>query len=420
MATGATPKTPEKSIDVAMDDLTLAPRKKRGTHGPCLTQFLHEPEDFVKYTFHLSEGRACTYAYDKINREVRLVNVDNDEIFTTNATDDPDLIFTERDWILFYTKVWRDLNEGMDTPLFIGEWAGLTMGTRYRILADQINKHSDDYIYILCSDFGKIAEYSWPICEKDHLELYDLKFMFQWKDLAVLENIFSKINQLFQWTNASSSQLHGSTDGFTTNGLMTMANGLPQKSIDWINNFCTELGYHNLAFLTNYGVATPAADAETPDTTVDETDGCLGDTGHRIIKAILAVILEILVDKRMKKNCDGCMVDHPSQTRHSCLFEPSAYYFYGCFEEISVKLLTPELKNILAQALSQYGGRPHLQRIEGAVEAILYGLKDEMYIVEQLSLIREKLIDESCEEIIYTAVDKWKLAVSEDPEITQV
>ncbi|XDV47098.1 hypothetical protein PO909_016812 [Leuciscus waleckii] len=171
--------------------------------------------------------------------------------------------------------------------------------------------------------------------------------------------------------------------------------------------------------LKNYGVSTPAADAETPDTTVDETDGCLGNTGHRIIKAVLAGILEFFIDKRMQNSCDGCTVDHPSQTRHTCLFEPSAYYFYGCFEEISLKLLTPELKNILAQALSQYGGRPHLQRIQGAVEAILYDLKDEMYIVEQLSLIREKFIDESCEEI-NTAVDKWKRAVSEDPEITQV
>ena len=186
-----------------MEDSTLAPRKKTPiVTRTCLTRFLHEPADRVEYTFHLSEGRACTYVYDKINREVSLVNVDNDERFTMNATNDPDLIFTERDWILFYTKVWRDLNEGMDTPLFIGEWSGLTMGTRYRILADQIHKHSEDYIFILCSDFGKIAEYSWPICEKDHLELYDLKFMFQWKDLAVLENIFSKINQLFQWTNA--------------------------------------------------------------------------------------------------------------------------------------------------------------------------------------------------------------------------
>ena len=213
----------------------------------------------------------------------------------------------------------------------------------------------------------------------------------------------------------SSSQLIGTTDG-----LPDGTDGLPHKSIDWINKFCTVLGYHNLAFLRNYGVSTPSPASETPDTTVDETDGCLGDTGHRIIKAILAVILEILIDKQMKKDCLGCTVDHPSQTRHSCLFEPCAYYFYGCFEEISLKLHTPELKNILAQALSQYGGKPHLQRIEGAVEVILYGLKDEMYIVEQLSLIREKLIDESCKEIIYTAVDKWKLAVSEDPEITQV
>jgi hypothetical protein len=199
MATAA-PKTPERSIDEVMEDLTLAPRKK---HGPSLTRFLHEPAERVEYVFHLSGGRACMYNFDKNNREVRLSNVDGDEKFTTNMTEDPDLMFTERDWILFYTKVWRDLKDGGDEPLFIAEWSGLTMGTRYRLLADHVHKYAEDYIYILCSDFGKDASAcSWPITESEHLEYYDLKFMFQWKDLPVLEDIFSKIHKLFQWSDA--------------------------------------------------------------------------------------------------------------------------------------------------------------------------------------------------------------------------
>ena len=136
------------------------------------------------------------------NREVRFFYVDNNERSTTNSTDDPSLKFTERDWVLFYSKVWPDLQEGTDTPLFIGEWNGLIMGTRYRILGDQINKHPNDYVFILCSDCGANPEFQWPICEKDHLKLYDLKFMFQWKDLPVMAKIFSKVDQLFHWTHA--------------------------------------------------------------------------------------------------------------------------------------------------------------------------------------------------------------------------
>lgn len=122
----------------------------------------------------------------------------------------------------------------------------------------------------------------------------------------------------------------------------------------------------------------------------------------------------------MKQDCDGRAADHPCQTRHSCLFEPSAYYFYGCFDEISLKLLKPELKSISAQVLNQFGATPHLQRIPGAVEVILFELRDEMYIVEQLVFIREKLVHESCEQIVYDAVDSWKRIAAEDPESFQV
>lgn len=45
-----------------------------------------------------------------------------------------------------------------------------------------------------------------------------------------------------------------------------------------------------------------AAAAEIPDVTSgDEPDGCIGDTGHRIIKAVVIIILEYLIDKWMKR-----------------------------------------------------------------------------------------------------------------------
>lgn len=201
MAEASLLRTPERSIDDAMEDLSLAPRKP--FRGPCLSKFLHDPEDRVRYDFHLSGGRVCTYDFNKINREVKLINVDDNDRFTTNSTDDPDLLFTEKDWILFYSQVWRDLKEGRDEPLFIAEWRGVTMGTRYRLLGDHINRYADDYVYILCSDFGKgLPECSWPISEADHLKYYDLKFMFQWKDIPVLEDIFAKIDQMFKWCDA--------------------------------------------------------------------------------------------------------------------------------------------------------------------------------------------------------------------------
>ncbi len=37
MAEASSPKTPEKIVEIAMVDLTLAPRKMK--HGPCLASF---------------------------------------------------------------------------------------------------------------------------------------------------------------------------------------------------------------------------------------------------------------------------------------------------------------------------------------------------------------------------------------------
>ncbi len=91
MAEASSPKTPEKTVEGAMDDLALAPRKMK--HGPCLTNFLNEPLDNVKREFHLSGKRICCYNFDKINRDVRLSTVDSDERFTYDTSDDPDLFF---------------------------------------------------------------------------------------------------------------------------------------------------------------------------------------------------------------------------------------------------------------------------------------------------------------------------------------
>ncbi len=117
MAEASSPKTPEKTVEGSMDDLALAPRKMK--HGPCLSNFLHEPLDNVKREFHLSGKRICCYNFDKINREVRLSTVDSDERFTYDTSDDPDLFFTVKDWSLFYNYVWRDLKDGCVTILYL-------------------------------------------------------------------------------------------------------------------------------------------------------------------------------------------------------------------------------------------------------------------------------------------------------------
>ncbi|KAL0152367.1 hypothetical protein M9458_052090, partial [Cirrhinus mrigala] len=182
----------------------------------------------------------------------------------------------------------------------------------------------------------------------------------------------------------------------------------------YLNKFCTELGYHNLAFLTRYRPPNTGAPGDgsltgTPAAgTLDTVNGCTGVTCHKI-KAVVAIILEHLIDGELKRSCYGCEHDHPLQIQHSCLYEAPAYYFLGCFEELSQKLFKPDLKSILAQTLKLFGLTPHLQRIQGV-------LRDEMYIVNGLAELRKKLVDETCEQAIYDAVDSWKKSASADSD----
>ncbi|KAF4098869.1 hypothetical protein G5714_020899 [Onychostoma macrolepis] len=64
MAEASSPKSPEKTVEVAMGDLTLAPRKMK--HRPCLANFLHEPLDNVKFEFNLSE---CEELLDSVQQD---------------------------------------------------------------------------------------------------------------------------------------------------------------------------------------------------------------------------------------------------------------------------------------------------------------------------------------------------------------
>ncbi len=75
--------------------------------------------------------------------------------------------------------------------------------------------------------------------------------------------------------------------------------GQPTDNITWLNKLCTELGYHNLAFLTKYGPPQTSDSIAVSGASVSDTvDGCIGVSGHKIIKAVVGIILEHLVDRR--------------------------------------------------------------------------------------------------------------------------
>lgn len=69
-----------------------------------------------------------------------------------------------------------------------------------------------------------------------------------------------------------------------------------------------------------------------PVEVLDDPDSCLTTPIVKIIKATLVLILEYIVAIKPNKLCIGCEVNHPSQLRHCCLFEPDASYFERYFD----------------------------------------------------------------------------------------
>ncbi|KAL0147332.1 hypothetical protein M9458_057357 [Cirrhinus mrigala] len=353
-------------------DLTFAPRKKQGVS---LTKFLHEDMNKMSRDFSMSGNRMGRYVFDKVMRIVKLYAVDIEDDFTSQ----------EPYWWLFYNNVWRDLNDCGDDPLYIAD-----------------KKLPDDCVYIFCcNDKTKINERI-PSLISTHI-LQTLKYLKN----GVLTTFNSIMSQ-----DPSSTCCYSNTS--ETLPAMPDDNAVPMETLPqtndngWLDKFCTELGYHNLTFLTTpYGSAGAIAGAAAC-AGIDDTDGCIHSDGFKIIKATVVVILEHLINKKLKELSMGCEVDHPSQLRHSCLFEPNAYFFDAYFEELSRNLIKPELKHIIARALNRFGLRVNPQRIQGSVDAILCESRDEVYIVEKLRQVREKLVDVNSEQIVYDAVDSWK------------
>lgn len=188
--------TPPASGMEMDEDLTFAPRRGVG-HRVRMTEFLHDSEDAVKYEFLMADKRLGYYEFDKKLRTVKVYSVESGE---KHEYGDPFLFLPAKDWSLFYKRIWKDVQGFCDVPLYVGEWNGVTRGMRYRVVANQCKKKLDECVYIFtCRDASKISERTWPIPEDEHNNHYDLQFIFQWRDVRVLGDIFAHIDKMFRW-----------------------------------------------------------------------------------------------------------------------------------------------------------------------------------------------------------------------------
>ena len=116
------------------------------------------------------------------------------------------------------------------------------------------------------------------------------------------------------------------------------------------------------------------------------------------VKACVCMTLQHIIEKALQKDCIGCYVNHPSQRRHTCLYEPDAYYYQTHFEEITKELYQPSLLHTVYHLLGKYNLRPSPQKIWGAVECYVHELQHEPYICEVLEQFKHNNIssDDAC------------------------
>ncbi|MGH0120533.1 UNVERIFIED_CONTAM: hypothetical protein FKN15_016379 [Acipenser sinensis] len=134
----------------------------------------------------------------------------------------------------------------------------------------------------------------------------------------------------------------------------------------------------------------------------DDPDSLYGVSFTRIlkiVKGLLASLLEVIIDRDLQKNVAVCAVNHPSQRCHSCLFEADYGYFNRRFEEIIVKIHVPWLKFLVSKALHQLNFFLPMNKIQKLIEDCLIEPRPEPYIKEKLQQLQQDL-DERNQEVV--------------------
>ncbi|XP_064817855.1 E3 ubiquitin-protein ligase TRIM39-like [Oncorhynchus masou masou] len=85
----------------------------------------------------------------------------------------------------------------------------------------------------------------------------------------------------------------------------------------------------------------PLARPTTPPTCTqpkDVFDGVVSTIFVDTIKASVATLLDVVIGEYIREKCIGCEINHPSQRRHPCLYDPPRYYFFNHFEALVNRL----------------------------------------------------------------------------------
>ena len=184
----------------------------------------------------------------------------------------------------------------------------------------------------------------------------------------------------------------------------------------WVHAYGQRLGEQNLTFLDTVEeeVTTPILHQDIRDTvkndhTSDLQDEiCMRAGDIAVLKGTLCLFLESVIGTALEADCYGCLVNHPSQLQHSCLFEPCLHYFEIRFDVLCDNLFKPTLAAALSYALKNLCSKDiSTSRILGAADAIVHELKSEPYILEKLKEIIALFLTDAAQPTVTHCLKLW-------------
>lgn len=164
----------------------------------------------------------------------------------------------------------------------------------------------------------------------------------------------------------------------------------------------------------------PLARPSTPPTCTqpeDVFDGVVSTIFVDTIKASVAALLDVVIGEYIREKCIGCEINHPSQRRHPCLYDPPRYYFFNNFEALVKRLWSRRFIPSLVRALEAMGLVPSIPRVYGVTEAFLHELKEAIHIHQKLKEIRHTLVEDNKDrEAVVSDVMTFWLNKPQEPE----
>ena len=86
-------------------------------------------------------------------------------------------------------------------------------------------------------------------------------------------------------------------------------------------------------------------------------------------------MLNRVITKMLQEVCNGCVVDHPSQLQHRCLFEEASMFYTDNSDRVKTRLYQTSMLQVLAHVCTTKGVIPIKLRMLGSVDMILWQLE---------------------------------------------